>query len=498
MKIMSHHSSIIRAYTILIVVLFGVILQSCKKEKIPAIPTNVGTVRFDANAYTIENNAADTLGISVPLSLPLEEEATFLVSIDTSSTLDPSEYAIVPAIPTAGLLLKLPKGSTEVSFKVKSLNNFEGEKTLVLKLTSATGGLTVSNTNASATVTIKGNPIIYPEIQTSTATLSLGNTISGNNSASQSYTLKGVKLKVNVTVTASDNFEVSLDNTNFVSKLTVPFATVNAAPVTIYARFTALTGINQQVSGTITHSSGTVVDNSIAVTAIEYGVASPGVLIMKDDFNYGTATSTLDDVSGGVWSVFSGSGNPAAYLPTGLSFTGYAGSNVGGAIVSENGSGSRKDYERSFPTVNSGVVYAAQLINVSASNTSADFFVGFRAPGSNSYYNRLYVKDDGSGSHPVFGIGKSSSTTDFASGTYNYGTTYLVVSKYDFDTGISSIYVLAAPPTKYEPPVPNASTSSGSGPSALGGVFIRQNQGVLTATYDGIRIATSWKEAVGL
>lgn len=498
MKLMSYHSSIIRTYTILTVMLLGVIVQSCKKEKIPAKPTNIGTVRFAANAYTIENNATDTLNITLPLSLPLEEDATVLVSIDTSGTLDPTEYAISPAIPAAGLLISLPKGATAVSFNVKSLNNFEGQKTLILKLTSPTGGVSVSNTNASATVTIKGNPIIYPEIQTSTATLSLGNTISGNNSASQSYTLKGVKLKVDVTVTASDNFEISLDDVTFVNSLKVPFATVNETPVTLYARFNALTGINQSVTGTITHSSGTVIDNTIVVTAIEYGVATPGVLIMKDDFNYGAATSTLDAVSGGIWSVFSGSGSPAAYLPTGLSFTGYAGSNVGGAIVSENGSGSRKDYERSFPTVNSGVVYAAQLINVSASNTTADFFLGLRAPGSGSYYNRINVKDDGSGSHPVFGVGKSSSTVDFASGTYNYGTTYLVVTKYDFDTGISSLYVLGSPPTKFEPPVPNASTNSGSGPSSLGGVFIRQNQGVLTATYDGIRIATSWKEAVGL
>lgn len=496
MKLMSNHSAIIKTYAIMMVILLGIMVQSCTKTKIAPIPTNIGTVRFAANAYTIENNSADPLVVVLPLSLPLEQDATVLISVDNSGTAASSQYAISPAIPDAGLLLTLPKGSTTVSFNVKSLNNFEGEKTLVLKLGSPTGGVSVSNTNASAVITIKGNPIILPEIQTSTATITLGNTISGTNSASQSYTLKGVKLTANVTVTGSENFQVSLDNIAFANTLTIPFATVNAASVTIYARFTALTGINQTFSGTITHSSGTVLDNTITVSAIEYGVALPGVLLMKEDFNYGSTISTLDAVSGGAWPVFSGTGNPAVYLPTGLTFAGYAGSNIGGAIVSENGSGSRKDYFKNFPAVTSGVIYAAQMINVSASNSTVDFFSGLRDPGG-SYYNRINVKDDGTGK-PTFGIGKSSSTLSFASGTFSYGTTYLVVTKYDFDSGISSIYVLASAPTKYEPAVPNATTNVGSGPASLVNIFVRQNTGVLTATYDGVRIATSWKDAVGL
>ncbi len=497
MKLMSYHSAIIKTY-IITTMLMGIMVLSCTKEQIGITPTNVGTVRFAANAYTIENNATEPLIIKLPLSLPLEQDGTVLVSIDTSGTIALSEYTITPALPSSGRLITLPKGSTEVSFNINSLNNFEGEKTLVLKLSAPTGGLTVSNTNASAVINIKGKPIINPEMQTSTATLSLGNTISGTSSPSQSYTLKGIKLIANVTLTGSDNFEVSLDNTKFSTSLIIPFAIVNTAPVTIYARFTALTGINQPVSGTITHSSGTVIDNTIVVNGIEYGVALPGSLIFKEDFSYGASSSTLKAVSGNAWPVFGGTVNPVAYLPNGLIFNGYAGSNVGGAIVSENGAGSREDYSTTFNKITSGVVYAAQLINVSAANATVDFFSGLRDPAiAGNYYNRLNVKDDGTGK-PSFGIGKSSSTVAFASGTFSYGTTYLVVTKYDFDSGISSLYVLGSPPNKYEPPVPNATTNVGSGPAALGNVFIRQNTGVLTATYDGIRIATSWREAVGL
>ena len=498
MNLMSSLTSSIKTYSIMVIILMGIMLNSCKKENISIPPTNIGAIRFAVNAYTIENNTLEPLTIVLPLSLPLEQDATVLVSVDNLSTISASEYTITPIIPTAGITLSLLKGATEISFKVSSLNNFEGEKLLVLKLSSATGGVTVANTNATATINIKGNPIVLPEIKTSTSSLAFGNTITTTTTTSQSYTLTGVKLTANINVTASANFQVSLNNTIFSNTLTIPFATANTAPITLYARFSALTGVNQTVVGTITHASGTLPDNTITVSGVEFGVAVPGVLIMKEDFNYGATASTLTAVSGGTWPIFSGTVNPVKYQANGLLFTGYAGSGVGGAVVSENGAGSREDYSKAFTTQTTGIIYAAQLVNVSAANTTSDFFGGLRDPAiAGNYYNRLYVKDDGAGK-PAFGIGKSSSTTAFATGTYNYGTTYLVITKYDFSTGVSSLYVLSGTPSVIEPPFAEATTSTGIGPAALGNIMIRQNAGILTATYDGIRIATSWKEAVGL
>lgn len=501
MKLISYYSASFRAFSIIIVMLLGVMVQSCTKEKIgKAALVNVGTVRFNANAYTIQNKATDPIVVTLPLSLPLEKESTVLVSVDNSSTVSSSDYSISPAIPASGLLVTLPKGATEISFTVTSLSKYEGDKTLVLSLSSPTGGVLVANINATTTITVKGDPIIYPEIQTSVPTLSFANTISGQTSPSKSYTVKAIRLTADVNVEASENFEVSLNNVNFSNTLTIPIATLsNGALVTVYTRFTALTGQNKTVTGTITHSSGTVPENSLAVNGVEYGVASVGVLIMKEDFNYGAAAGNLTAVSNGNWTVFGGTTVPIPYSPNGLTFSGYAGSNVGGSVFSQNGSGAREDDFTSFTKVTSGVVYAAQLVNVATAGTSADFFSGLRDPAIiGSYFNRLNVKDDGSGK-PTFGIGKSSSTAVYASGTYSYGTTYLVVTKYDFDTGFSSMYVLSAAPTKYEPAVPNATTNTGSGPAALGNIFLRQNTtGNLGATFDGVRIATSWKEAVGL
>ncbi|MEO5646935.1 MAG: hypothetical protein ABIQ56_01160, partial [Chitinophagaceae bacterium] len=224
---------------VLLVIMFGgITVISCKKEKFTT-PSNVGTIRFGANAYTILLNAPDPLTIVLPLSLPLEEEASAVIMIDNQSTALPSEYVVTPIFPTDGLKFNMAKGATEVSFKVASLNNFEGERTVIFKISSATGGLTVANTNATATVTLIGKPIILPGITTSVATLpGFGNVITTTSSASASYTVSGIRLTSDITVLASANFKVSLNNTTFTNSVIIGFAAANLAPVTVYARFT--------------------------------------------------------------------------------------------------------------------------------------------------------------------------------------------------------------------------------------------------------------------
>lgn len=493
MNLIAAHLSGIKTRFIMFVIM-GMLLTSCEKDKFN-IPQNVGTIRFAANSYTIENNTVDPLTVVLPLSLPLEEEATVLVSVDGQSTIAADQYTITPAIPAEGLTLKLPKGATEISFQVSSMNNFEGEKTLILKLSSAIGGLTVANSNASSSINVKGNPIVVPELKTSETGLAFGSVVTGTISDSKSYVLTGVKLTADVVVSASANFQVSLDDLSFSNTLTIPFATANAAPITIYTRFMANTGVNKTITGTISHSSGAIPEASVALTGIEYGVAAPGILIMKEDFNYGATAGNLITLSGGNWLSFSGTVNPVKYMPSGLSFPNYAGSGVGGAVVSENGSGSREDLYRSFTPQNSGVLYTSMLVNFSAASAAGDFFSSWRDPAA-AYFNRLYVKDVAGKIN--IGVGKSTATVAYGSTAYDYGTTYLLVHKYDFGSGTSSIYILSAAPSVIEPPSANGVTSTGSGPASVTSVIIRQNTGVLTVNIDGIRVATSWKEAVGL
>lgn len=467
------------------------LLPACKKSTVEK-PVNIGTVRFESTSYTIENNSPDSLTVILPLSLPLEEEATVEIAVDNSSTISSDEYVITPSIPTTGLVINLPKGATETSFKVNSLNNFEGDKQLILKITAASGGLSLASINTKTTITIKGEPIVLPEINVSTRTLSFGNVAAGSVSEPLPYDLWGTKLTEDVTINSSANFEISLDGTTYSNTLTLSAATLNIAPVTIYVRLIANTGSNQSIDGSITHTSPTVQDVTIAASGAEFGNALPGILIHKDDFEYGATAGNLKTVTT-TWPVFSGTLNPIKYVVPGLSYPGYIGSGVGGAVITENGSGSREDNSTPFPSQNSGTIYIAQMINI-ASAAGGDFFTSMRDPGG-AYFNRIYVKDNGGS--PQIGIAKATATVSYATTNYSYGTTYLVISKYDFNTGVSSLYVLSGEIPLIEPAVPDAVSNSGTGPESVVNICLRQNTTLLTATYDGLRIATSWKEAVG-
>ncbi|WP_256013902.1 hypothetical protein [Desertivirga xinjiangensis] len=481
--------------------MIGIGLNSCQKDKL-TIPGNVGTVRFVSNAYTIENNTLDPLIVTLPFSLPIEEDAIVKISIDDQSTLLPGEYTITPAIPAGGLSINVPEGSTELSFKVSSLNNFDGERSLILKIESAAGGLSVANVDASTSITVKGNPIINPELRTSQTDIAFGSVTTNTTSESKNYVLTSVKLTADVVVTASENFEVSLDNVSFATTLTIPFATANLSPISIYARAVANTGTNQTLSGTITHVSGTLPVANINLSAVEYGNAAPGVLLKSENLNY-TTPGALITASGGAWKGFSGIGsNPIQYISSGLTYTGYTSSNVGGALVMQNSKASSEDAGLDFPEQTSGVIYVAQMINIASAPTSADFFasLGNGAAGTTpAYYNRIYAK--ASGAQYSLGLSRNASTSPvYLATNLEYGKTYLVVTKYEFATNNSSMYVLSAGIPSAEPPVPSATSNGGAAdPSSMTRIVIRQSTNTpLEATIDGYRIATSWKEAVGL
>jgi hypothetical protein len=474
----------------------GITFVSCKKGDLFK-PSNIGTIRFAASSYTIENNTLDPLKIVLPLSLPLEEDATAVITVDAQSTIQSSEYTTSPGIPNTGLVVKLAKGATEASFDLSSLNNFEGERTLVLKITSATGGLTVANTNASTVVTIKGNPIILPEIRLSETGIAFGNVTAGTTTPAISYSVTGTKLTSNINLTVSPNFQISADNVSFGNSLVVPFADANAGGVTVYVRFLATTGTNQTITGNITHTSAGASDINLALSGVEYGNAASGVLLMKDDFSYGSTAGDLKTVTTN-WSVYSGTVNPVKYAISGLSFPSYAGSAIGGSAVMENGSGSREDMVRTFTSQNSGSVYAAQLVNVASAPTGGGFFLSLvNATSSPTFYNRVFIKDNGGSLN--FGLGRTSTSTIYGTTNYSFGTTYLVITRYDF-SGASYMYILSPGSiSAIEPATADITNSAGTGATVLLGIGVRQNtETPLLATFDGIRIATSWKEAVGL
>jgi hypothetical protein len=95
---------------------------------------------------------------------------------------------------------------------------------------------------------------------------SFGNVIVGNDSSSQSFTVTAEFLTTSVTVTASSDYEVSLDNITFTPtvELTQTGGVLNGEPVTVYVRFSPTSeGLN---NGTVTLSAVGAIDQIINVS----------------------------------------------------------------------------------------------------------------------------------------------------------------------------------------------------------------------------------------
>jgi hypothetical protein len=117
-------------------------------------------------------------------------------------------------------------------------------------LVTVANGTTVSNSNV---FTI--DPAGLPTLTTSTSTLNIANTVTGNASAASAYTITGVNLTSDPIITAPANFEISSNGTNFFPSITLPRTGNNLAggTVTISVRTTAASAPGTY-SGTVTNA----------------------------------------------------------------------------------------------------------------------------------------------------------------------------------------------------------------------------------------------------
>ena len=219
----------------------------------------------------------------------------------------------------------------------------------------------------------------------------------------------------------------------------------------------------------------------------DFIVVTPTVSL-NDNFDYGAAAGDLTTVSSGAWEAHSGAGSgPIGFDTSSLTMTDYPSSDIGGSITID--ADASEDVSEYFPEISSGNVYASALVNLSAVGTGTysfhlrdnDFAVGYVA--------RVGAMDDGSG-NILFGIGASSSSLTYGTTSYDLNTTYLLVSSYNIDTGVSNLYVLSNVETT-EPTTPEA-TNTGTAGAIVSGVSIRQGFGGPTGTLDGIRVANTW------
>lgn len=300
-------------------------------------------------------------------------------------------------------------------------------------------------------------------------------------SASQSFTVEGTNLTSDITVIPPANYEISTDDVNFqATAITLSQTAGSVATTTLYTRLEAGLSAGDYNGQQITASSTDATDQTVT---LDGNVTTPGAsgLVFVENFEYPSGALLVDNG----WTAHSGAGNNSPDVTTGLNFVGYAGSGIGGAAhLDANG----EDVHHTFDEVNSGVVYAAFIADISQ-NGSAGYFAHLgQSTIATTYFTRIWVNVSGDG----LGIGASAPASYVS---VSNPSSVLVVVKLDLTTKESSLYVFDSYPAS-EPAIADASFTETTSFSNVGSFALRQfndNQNIIV---DGIRVATSWAEAV--
>ncbi len=207
-----------------------------------------------------------------------------------------------------------------------------------------------------------------------------------------------------------------------------------------------------------------------------------GQALLVEDFDY--TTGTFLNANG--WNAHSGGGTtPIQVVTPGLTFTDYAGSGIGNAAGVNN---TGEDVHRTFPEVTSGTVYAAMIVQSSAPNVAGYFAHLGQTTIGTTFFSRAWINATGDG----IGIGSTAPATYVP---ITPGTPTLVVLKLDYTSKISSLFVLSSF-TASEPGVADQTFTETANYTNVGSIALRQFNAAERVIVDGIRVATSWEEAV--
>ena len=125
--------------------------------------------------------------------------------------------------------------------------------------------------NSASPANICGTP--SPGISVSPTSLSGFTTTAGTASSSQSFSVSGSNLTANIMVTPTSSFEVSTDNSNFSSSLTLSQSSGTVNSTTVYVRISASAPAGT-ANGIITLSSSGATDKTVSVSGTVNAITS--------------------------------------------------------------------------------------------------------------------------------------------------------------------------------------------------------------------------------
>jgi len=232
-----------------------------------------------------------------------------------------------------------------------------------------------------------------------------------------------------------------------------------------------------------------------------------GQMLFQEDF----VTPTTDVSTSTGWAVLTGVGGSAT-TPTiavnagsALTYPGYIESGVGNSAFLTGAGGKA---QASFTGgVMSGLVYLSFMIKVDSASATGDYCIMVRNTSNHNRW-RMWIKALNTGW--TMGLSKGAGTTVppvYATTSYDFGKTYLVVAKYDYNTtsttdALLSLWVNPASSSfgKTEDASPAIAPFQETGTSDFATVAMNRfaliQNGATTAptfTIGGIRMATDWK-----
>ena len=222
---------------------------------------------------------------------------------------------------------------------------------------------------------------------------------------------------------------------------------------------------------------------------------------ITENFNYPAG----DSLGAHGWVSFSGGNtNVLSIVAPGLSFTGYKLSNIGNACkISNNG----QDAYKSLVSPDSlGVLYFSIMVRIDSAKTGDYFFALLPSNSTTNFTCRVYAKDTLGAVY--FGLSKNSASggpITYTTASYSYGTTYLLVAKYKFNSGSTaddevSLFVVSGIIPNTEPSVPSVGPLTGAATDVgnIGRVSVRQGTATSSPTLiiDGILGGKSWSAII--
>jgi len=360
--------------------------------------------------------------------------------------------------------------------------------------------ITASSTGATnQTVTCSGSvSSTTPTISVNPATLTGFTYVTGSGpSATQTFSISGTNLTANISIAAPTNYEISLTQASgYTTPLTLTQTGGSVAATTVYVRLKAGLAAGDYNGELITASSTGATNQTVTCS----GTVTPPVgptTFLEENFNYTIGTALTDNG----WNVTGTTSTPVMSVTDGsLMYPGYYAYGGNSTTLATSG----QDVNHTFTAQSAGAIYASFLINVTSAQTG-DYFLnlGGAAMGT-SYYGRVFLKRDGATDNAFIGLVYSSGTgavTQYTTTSYPYGSTILLVLKYQIVDGTLNdvVYLYVNPtPGAAEPAATLTSASGFTGALAdlasIGSIGLRQGSGSSAAAVkvDGIRITNNW------